>query len=914
MRKKITNLFMLVLSGIILFSALTPFCCAHAVPEDGTSQDKKAKVEEFEGNLEGSIRSMQKDYFMGSIHKTIQDGSNVITDIDGKKEKERKELNYSIMNGDAKEEYSLYDRFGTGIKFPLYLGEKLVVTGALDKVYTVLINGEEKKLSFSNIVELIAKNPTAYINRYYNNRPPLKNNGNDPRVQQYDNVGGITMGNDASLGFANWYLNFSQGITSVVTTLASGELTKAAFGSAKDFFTDENWKPIREFLFALFPLFLIGAIVFAVAQGGKTFLGSFSFKNFLTKIIGVLLSIGIFFGLATQPTLLLKATETVSMFGEKIVSVALNETHKDDEIVHSSKTDNVIAASIWEESIFKPWVKGVFSGKNYNELYTTFAGKPENETWKLHSDSANAIGDISVPIGNGKSIKNWAALAYSTQSIYHIDSVKNGAAKPLNNKNELDKYIWPKASMTNNKSIYRDDFRWLDAYMKVGHYAKHDGSQGVSDYIETTPYDFRGDTHCLEMLYLSLLLIPIGVLAFRKYKSIVYVIFSSVMIIFRAAGNIFKPEDNKLSIAGSAKSLWSNIKLYIWYCLLVGIGITLYKAIGVSEDFMKTLVYLGMMIYLCRLKPETLKGEFEGARDLVKSKAFDYVYSVKEASSRNWESRKEKAPMDKTIQNDINTQSMKEQELKANGKETEDSSIDEDLFDTDYTEDEKKRYGEYINGVPKKFYSIKKEDYEGYEHKTKNERYKRRYAALWSALNCCTTNREIAMAINKHREFYYGYDERGVRVYGNEMDFRVLGIEKNQKASYIYYNDRHVEGYDLAKAGISRARQNLIAQRKEKQTKRLESINGLIRQVGSVNQDKGPMHKRMNARLTRKAKHEINSYFRDKKFNQAQEVINAFTGNAMGGTIIGLKLKLYIFLGVVGVLLFWQVLAMLFGA
>lgn len=69
---------------------------------------------------------------------------------------------------------------------------------------------------------------------------------------------------------------------------------------------------------------------------------------------------------------------------------------------------SLIGCQMWEQLLFKPWVRGQF-GAEYDELASDKLGNINGE-W---------VGKGSVPIGNGKTIDNWALFHLSTQTDAH---------------------------------------------------------------------------------------------------------------------------------------------------------------------------------------------------------------------------------------------------------------------------------------------------------------------------------------------------------------------------------------------------------------------------------------------------------------------------------------------------------------
>ena len=125
-----------------------------------------AEPTEFQGNIEDSVRSLQKDAFMGVMLKRINDGSPLL-DLDGTARQKRQQLNYDILSGADVPTHSLFDRFGGSLSFSYYLGEQVVRTGLPDKIYTVLNGTEWKDVSIKSVADIVSMTDTAYTNKFY---------------------------------------------------------------------------------------------------------------------------------------------------------------------------------------------------------------------------------------------------------------------------------------------------------------------------------------------------------------------------------------------------------------------------------------------------------------------------------------------------------------------------------------------------------------------------------------------------------------------------------------------------------------------------------------------------------------------------------------------------------------------------
>lgn len=117
-------------------------------------------------------------------------------------------------------------------------------------------------------------------------------------------------------------------------------------------------------------------------------------------------------------------TEVASVYE----NVNLSDLDEDNLMTEFEKVNvnmrSIIGCKMWEELLFKPWVKGQF-GTDYENLNADVLGNI-NETW---------VGTGSVPIGNGQTIDNWALFHLSTQTDAHAQIGNNNFPTIVNDVN-----------------------------------------------------------------------------------------------------------------------------------------------------------------------------------------------------------------------------------------------------------------------------------------------------------------------------------------------------------------------------------------------------------------------------------------------------------------------------------------------
>ena len=582
MSKSIKSLLSLLIVFILLLTSLSFPLVSYA--DDEEAQAPAGSLTYDGSNSDDYVPSIQKDFFMGIFHKKVTNG-DILPDLTGESTKQRQKINYEILNGSATSSYSLYDRFGGNVTFPMYLGEEPVLTGFADKIYeyyTAPIDEQEGIFGFfskiASIAEILMQKNTFYTNEFYDGRPQLKNGNSDPRVILYKDNGGTTILQDVTLGTSNYLLDASKLITGLTTFFINDGAVDLVKSVIDPLLTTVQ-STMSSLVMVLVGVLMVGTVAFVVV-GAVTYLksGQASLKELLIKFFGALLSLGLISAILISPTSFANISYKVLKFTDNVTSAAINMSHKDDEIISSSVDDNVVAATLWKQSIFLPWVNGTFGGKNYDELYTTYSDKPNQ--WTVDNDTALSYGNISIKRGGGEEVKNWAALAYSCSSIYHIDSVEDQKAAAVSNPETrygAPEY-WPKAKLAgDNKSIYVDDFRWIDAYLKVGQYEDNSEKLVTDSYVDYNLYAFDGIAAGGRAIFLSILLLPLLVVGVKKFASIIVCIGNLAILLWRSLMNIFNPADEQYNILSNIRASLNPFISYLYYAIVIFVLIYLYE-------------------------------------------------------------------------------------------------------------------------------------------------------------------------------------------------------------------------------------------------------------------------------------------------------------------------------------------------
>jgi hypothetical protein len=550
-----------------------------------------------------NTHSIIGDYFNKVFDIRLTDGSTALDTSEDRKERER--INGEIFDGTSVD-YSLYDRFGGDIRFVPYLGETRIETGIFDRFYTKFMENEsEFKLTLDDI-KLFFQQPAVSNNVIYTGRPNILSSEEidsgfrDPRVFAYSGIS--TTGGDAAVG--NFYLGVSKFSTSFVSFFASNGLYKL-INEVMVEVMDAGLADIVSALAMVFLPLLVAIALFGVVKSAvKLVKGDMALRKFLAHLASGVISLGLIFSFVAAPmslgNLLLDAVTIVDdVFDE---ALQLNA----DEVVVSSTTKNVREAVLWRVSVFEPWCNGMF-GDKYQHLYTQHASLQSDQmampqsnddvltAWgdeSLKYNSVKITGDVMVPLGV-KEVRNWAALAWSCQSLYHIEST-------VLDYDRIPPSAWPRAELTpNNKQMYVDNFRWLDAYLNIS--PEYRSPEKVRmNYSASRLYEQNFVDAGLQSLVLTLLMLPILVLGLRKTVVSIKMVMMGVILVYRSAFNFVMP--NRYDALSNLKKVLVPIYDYLWWSIVAFLAIVLYRNLA-GDNALANIVWLVAGVYLNFIKP-----------------------------------------------------------------------------------------------------------------------------------------------------------------------------------------------------------------------------------------------------------------------------------------------------------------------
>lgn len=596
---------------------------------------------------DSTTRTIIGDYFNKVFDIELTDGRGLTETNEDIKEREK--INTSIYDGSINKNYSLYDRFGGNIRFIPYFGETKISSGLLDRFYTKFVdNDAEFELSVDDIKKLFAS-PAISNNVVYKDRPNILSTdsieaGNiDPRVYAYSGIS--STGGDAALG--NAMLQLSIMFTTTIGWLSGSGL----FNTINDIWTatcNAGLNDIMKNLIYLFlPLSMCAFVLSMVSKSFKVMKGKDTFRNILSQLLSVGLSLGIIFTLMANPTTFSNVLTKIATQMDGALDSAIQIDA--NEVVKSSNVKNVRISTLWNKTVFEPWCYGMF-GSNYEKLYTQYDKNSSHEKMpQSHDDvktawtngtvkynSKDLTGDVKVQIGKNKFVQNWAALAWSTQSIYHLDAVKDKESEDndkINETKENDSVkAWPKATTTPmNDQIYVDNFRWLDAKLNISpEYSAAD--KVIMNYTNSRPYEQNFISAGVKSIYMSLLLLPILILSLRKLVNSLKIVSTSFSLIYKSVVNMVMPERYNIltNLQGIVRPLYD----FFWWSMIIFLATTTYSKIA-GHSVIADCVWLFIGIYLCKFKPIRTPRQLRAFLETTKKKA-----SQVSSNMVNWTERK----------------------------------------------------------------------------------------------------------------------------------------------------------------------------------------------------------------------------------------------------------------------------------
>ena len=576
-----------------------------------------------------TTNSLGADFINKVFAITLTDG----TDIYDTNNTTRRTLNTNILKNTSKSVSSLYDRFGGNLVFVPYFGEKKFSLNLVDTFYDN-IKDNNGKFQFK-IQDLWANTDGQINNIVYTGRPDILSEqvisaGKvDPRRAIYSAVS--VSGGEANVG--NLYLGISKFITSTVGYLSGSGIYKAVNTAWNSIINTKVYKGITDQIMVFFPLLVCMFVVCLFYMTIKIIKGEKSLNQHIIEIANFFFALGIVFMFLTNPNAFQSVTNFAVTSTDTIFKIGLSSTA--NEVSKSDDPTNIVQATLWSKTVLDPWCRGMFNGRSYDQLYTQFNNSatntklPQSKTsiikpWtdkSIKYNSATLTGDIQIPLGNKKVSRNWAALAWSTQSLYHIDAVKDATNSKL-----IDGYSWPVAKRTPlNSNIYADDFRWLDAKLNISP-GYSTPTANDSNYKLSNSYSESFISSGIDSLFMSLLLLPILYPIIRRLVSLIQIVTLGLRWLIRSLGTISKPGDGRYSVISNLKAVFISLYEYFWWSLSMYMMISIYMAI--TGSIIGDIVWLPLSIIICKFKPVTTSNQVNNIKKFISKGIGNIKYKI----------------------------------------------------------------------------------------------------------------------------------------------------------------------------------------------------------------------------------------------------------------------------------------------
>ena len=555
-------------------------------------------------------RSILHTYFCPVIEITLSNGFDF--DIAGEADNYAKEASISLLRhmpeytttGHVQEgidpvvdkKYSLYDLFGSDIHWYRYFGESTYPATLLDYVWSGVDQHKEDQLwgSAQSVLKTVFYTSETYLScNVYKDRPTVLTTASVAEGKTDPRVSLLLLGHFNGLSYVkgSLFMEIAKKIVSLVSYFMGPEpiyQLKSVF----DFITgNEIWGTVAVPLVML--IVAISMIFFIVSLVGKAknfAIGKSSLRELLKRFIIGVLALSIIFIFAARPETLNNIVTKAATIVDEVFNSAMTASHFEDDVVGSSDGTNTIEAMLWRTAIFEPWCKGQF-GYSYNELYTQYAtdladGQSKMPQSILNPDdlenlnegeylynSAEYTGDVIVPVGNNRYIRNWAAFLYSCQSKYHIDyEYTSGKKSPPAEIN------FPNATTTAyDTRVYADIFRVIDAQMDISPQIYKDNI--VYNYTGSHKIDTSFNTQGRLMIVYAIVLFAAFMPAIiSKLKNLALLFFTLIQAIFYGIKELAKegsglneiPEKIKTYAIGYFVAALRLYILVVLYDILVG--------------------------------------------------------------------------------------------------------------------------------------------------------------------------------------------------------------------------------------------------------------------------------------------------------------------------------------------------------
>ena len=556
------------------------------------------------------------------------------------------------LNGkqDNSNTYSLFELYGEDIHWYRYLGESTVAPNLADHIYSGYTQGKTDKL-IGEFVARVDYSPADYLStQVYDGRPrtltttEVREGYTDPRVttEKWARwTGYFYVSGSFSLTVAKF-------IQSLICLLLGDELLVDTADVLTAVETSDAWKtilPAINVLMAFASLALIVSLVKNTIKYARGIGGAPPYAvitRFCIAIVCAVLIWASFNNPSTFNGVIVKGLGAV----DNIFNASLAKANENDEVIAVHDDNMATRAAIWKTCIFEPWCRGQFDGLEYEKLYTNYATLPNdkcarleqsNQTADAVKDSINApyynstqlTGDVYVPVGGGKVIRNWAAFLYSCGSKYHIDSTMNSADALEGYTGEAN---FPNAKTTAYDSgIYADTFRIIDAQMDVSPEYYADG-EIIYNYTNSKKLVNHFVIEGAVVMINALMLIWFVPAIYQKIKNFIIIIVTCLQCIYYGFIELFKENAGLKNLGLNLKKavfgyFIADIKIYVMVILYMNF---------VDKGFIKMIIYCFLCLTVLCLTLNDVKNfgskVYNNAKHAInRSKAFNQAQEERKA-------------------------------------------------------------------------------------------------------------------------------------------------------------------------------------------------------------------------------------------------------------------------------------------
>lgn len=519
------------------------------------------------------------------------------------------------LNGgsDTSQTYSLFELYGEDIHWYRYLGESTVAPGLADHIYSGVTQNHVDQLT-GDIVGTLTYQPSDYLSTHvYDTRPrtltsyEVNQGYTDPRVRTEiwaRFTGYFYVSGSFSLTLAKY-------IQSLISLLLGNELLVDAANVLTAIETSDEWQTFAPVINVVMVFAVLALIVSLVKNSIKYARGVGGAPPYavITRFCIAIICMGLIWASFYNPdkfnNVIVKGLGGV----DDLFNASLAKALEDDEVIAVKDKSMSTRAAIWKTCIFEPWCRGQF-GKNYEELYTNYAKLPSDKCSRMaqsnqtaddvesstepYYNSTQATGDVFVPVGGGKKIRNWAAFLYSCGSKYHIDASITSADQVENPGNAAE---FPNAKTTAyDSNVYADTFRIIDAQMNISpeYYADKEVIYNYTDsrYLENH-FVIEG---AIVMINALLLLFFVPAI-YQKIKNFIIIIVTCLQCIYYSFIELFKENTGLINLGANLKKAISgyfiaDIKIYIMVILYMNF---------VDKGFVFMIIYCVLCITVLSL-------------------------------------------------------------------------------------------------------------------------------------------------------------------------------------------------------------------------------------------------------------------------------------------------------------------------